>query len=42
MADLDKVFQEVAQVEYEDPPLLKVFQKVAQVEYGDPPLLKVS
>jgi hypothetical protein len=35
MADLDKVFQEVAQVEYEDPPLLKIFQVSGQVEYQD-------
>jgi hypothetical protein len=35
MADLDKVFQEVAQVEYSDPPLHKVFQITGQVEYQD-------
>jgi len=35
MADLNKVFQEVAQVEYEDPPLLKVSQVIGQVEYQD-------
>ena len=33
MADLLKVFQEVAQVEWQDPPLLKVSQVVAQAEY---------
>jgi hypothetical protein len=41
MADLIKVCQEVAQVEYGDPPLLKVSQVVAQAEFSDPPLLKV-
>jgi len=37
-----KVFQEVAQVEWLDPPLLKTSQVIGQVEWLDPSLLKVS
>jgi hypothetical protein len=36
-----KVFQAVAQAEWEAPPLIKVFQVIGQAEYQIPPLIKV-